>query len=231
MASLLPPIAAPYCISLTPTKLPIEEEEEEEEEREKGSGRPSSCCPLSQLHFHISLGWGWDPFPCKTGVTACGSQHFPTHRSAWVGASRSPAAREPRHSSHVQAPGSVETTSLQPHAGFPPRSLVEMQEMVLRGVKSKKQGADVGLARTRLAPQHPNEERVGVLHPALGLGTSGLLPTVFTLRAEKEGKVGAKPSGTFVTGTGRAPSVAQGGDESPVGGTVSHSPYRPLPLA
>lgn len=84
-----------------------------------------------------------------------------------------------------------------------------MQEIVLQPMKSKKNGAHVGLARSRLALQHPNEGWVGVFPPPLCLGMSGLPPSVPMLPEEKAGKARAKPSGTFVTGTGTAPSIAR----------------------
>lgn len=54
MVSLLCPMAAPSCISLTSTQPPLEEEEKEK--RQEGSGRPGGCRIPSQPHFHKNLG-------------------------------------------------------------------------------------------------------------------------------------------------------------------------------
>lgn len=68
----------------------------------------------------------------------------------------------------------------------------------------------VGPARSGLALQHPNKEQVGILPPHQG--HKGFLPssaaTLYVASKEQGKKVREKPTGTFVIGTGTAPSVA-----------------------
>lgn len=67
--------------------------------------------------------------------------HHHHYHSARIGASFSVAAQEPWRNRCIQPPGSVDAASLQPHAGLPSRTQVEMQGTVLQCVKSKKKKA------------------------------------------------------------------------------------------